>query len=57
MADNSTKKPHRVTVRLGTKTVEQVEALASQEDRSVSYTVRQLVKDALEARQRRAPKN
>lgn len=48
MADNSTKKPHRVTVRLGTKTVEQVEALASREDRSVSYTVRQLVKEALE---------
>jgi len=50
MADDSTKKPHRVTVRLGTKVVEQVEGIASHEDRSVSYVVRQLVKAGLAQR-------
>lgn len=58
MADNSPgipqKKPHRVTVRLSTKTVEKVEKIAASEDRPVGQVVRRLVESALRCQERQA---
>lgn len=52
MADNA-KKPHRVTVRLSTKTVEAVESIASREDRAVGAVVRRLVEAGLKGHEKK----
>ena len=47
MADETTKKPHRITVRLSTRTIEHVESIAEREDRKVGAVVRRLLEQAL----------
>lgn len=53
MSDNPAKKPHRVTVRLSTRTIEKVERVALREERTVSAVVRRLVESALRCQEGR----